>query len=86
MEIIIDGFPKDNQVLLEQISITYIQDEDCTGDRDDVQELTIETRDGGGGKFYNIKTGKNGWSISPDKNEIDEIINDFTNRLTKCNT
>ena len=81
MEIILDNFPGDNQVQLESMSATYIQQADCCSSDNDIQELTIETRDGGGGKFFNIKTNEHGWSIEPDNNELDQIISDFKKRL-----
>ena len=82
MEIIVNGmFPDDEQVLLESMSITYIQQPDCCSGGDEIQELTIETRDGGGGKFLNIRTNEYGWSIEPDNNELDQIIFDFKERL-----
>lgn len=84
MEIIVNGmFPDDEQVLLESMSVTYIQQPDCCSDGDEIQELTIETRDGGGGKFFNIRTNEHGWSIEPDNNELDQLINDFKRRLNE---
>ena len=78
MKIITDGFPKDEEVLLDEITMTYYQEPDCTEDRDgDGQTITLSTRDGGGGKFIHIKT--DGWSISDEK-EIDELIKDFKER------
>lgn len=57
-----------------------MQEPDCTEDRDgDPQTLTLSTRDGGGGKFVNIKT--NGWSIDQDSSDLTDIINDFKKRI-----
>lgn len=78
MEIIKEGWPNENQVLIEKISITYLQDNDCVEAINDGQELTIETRDGGGGPFLHIKT--NGWSVD-DTNQLTELVNDFKSRL-----
>ena len=78
MEIIKEGFPVENQVLIEKMSITYLQDNDCVESDTGGQELTIEIRDGGGGPFFNIKT--DGWSID-DPNQLAELINDFKSRL-----
>lgn len=83
MEIITSGWPDEaDQILLDSISCTYIQEPDCTEDRDgEAQEITLSSRDGGGGKFINIKT--NNWSISGDKLEEDLIplIKDFKKRM-----
>lgn len=79
MEIITEGFPEGNQVLLDEISIRYYQEPDCTEDRDgDGQEIIISSRDGGGGKFINIKT-TTGWSISDEK-DLEFLIKDFKKR------
>ena len=63
MNIITSGLPNgDNEVLLDQVTIKYVQNPDCTEDRDgDWQELIISTRDNGVAKFLNIKT--ENWSI-----------------------
>lgn len=75
MKIITDNFPNDDEILLDEITMTYYQNPDCTEDRDgDGQTITLSTRDGGGGKFIYIKT--NGWSISDEK-DIDSLIKDF---------
>ena len=79
--IITKGWPNDDQVLLDNITCTYIQNPDNTesrGNDDDVcQELTLSTRDGGGGKYINIKT--NSWSINSPEDFL-TILNDFKNR------
>ena len=81
MDVITEGWPKDVQILLEEISCKYYQNPDCTEDREsDPQELILSTRDGGGGKFINIKTGDNGWSVSNGE-EFLKIIKDFSKRL-----
>ena len=80
--IITDGYPEENQILLDEISCTYIQEPDCTEDRDgDPQEITLSSRDGGGGKFIHVKT--NGWSICGDNLEEDLIplMKDFKHRM-----
>lgn len=80
-EIITKDWPKDNQVLLDSITCTYIQNPDNTesrgNDEDVCQELILSTRDGGGGKYINIKT--NSWSIN-NSEEFLTILNDFKNR------
>jgi len=78
MKIITDGFPKGEEVLLDEITMTYYQEPDCTEDRDgNGQTITLSTRDGGGGKFIHLKT--DGWSISDEK-DIDKLIKDFKER------
>lgn len=78
-KIITEGFPKDEEILLDEITMTYYQNPDCTEDRDDDgQTIRLSTRDGGGGKFIHIKT--DGWSISDEK-DLDVLINDFKNRV-----
>lgn len=80
-EIITKDWPDDNQVLLDSITCTYIQNPDNTesrGNDDNVcQELILSTRDGGGGKYINIKT--NSWSINSPEDFL-TILNDFKNR------
>jgi len=83
VKIITDGYPNNgNEILLEEIICTYIQEPDCTEDRDgDPQAITLSSRDGGGGKFIHIKT--DGWSICGDNLEFDLIplIKDFKQRM-----
>lgn len=80
-EIITKDWPDDNQVLLDSITCTYIQNPDNTessgNDGDVCQELILSTRDGGGGKYINIKT--NSWSINSSEDFL-TILNDFKNR------
>lgn len=78
IKIINDGFPDDNEVLLDKITCTYIQQNDCTESSDEVQEITLSTRDGGGGKFLNIST--KSWSIS-DAEELITLINNFKEKV-----
>lgn len=78
MNIITKGWPKDNEVLLSDTSITYMQDGDCTEKSDDVQTITISTRDNGCGNFLNIKT--ESWSIDNFK-EIETVLKDFCKRV-----
>lgn len=82
MEIITEGFPDDhNEVLLDRISATYVQIPDCVSNEDDYQEITFETRDGGGGKFINIKTNEFGWSIDQNSDDLFKLIEDFKKRI-----
>jgi hypothetical protein len=77
-----DGWPNDNEILLDEITCTYVQEPDCTESREgEPQSITLSSRDGGGGKFIHIKT--NGWSICGDNLEEDLIplIKDFKHRM-----
>ena len=75
MEILNEGFPNGNQIILDSLTATYIQENDCAeNSSDDFQTLIISTRDGGGGKFVNIKT--NSWSIDSEEDLL-TLIKDF---------
>ena len=76
VKIINDGYPTDNEVLVDTVIIKYWQDNDCTEGDEEGQELTIESRDGGGGKFLHLKT--KGWSIS-DESDLIPILEHFKN-------
>lgn len=79
LKIITEGYPEVNEVFLDEVTCTYIQEPDNTEDRDgDPQELTLSTRDGGGGKYLHIKT--TGWSIL-DIDDLEVVINDFKKRF-----
>lgn len=84
MEIITNGWPdiEKDQVLLEEITCKYIQDADCTENRDDVQEIIISSRDGGGGKFINFST--KSWSITGGdfEKELIPLFQDFKKRMS----
>ena len=70
---------KKDVVLLDEVSITYTQEPDCTEDKDsDYQRLTISTRDNGVAKFLNIKT--DNWSIDNAQDLVD-VIKDFCKRI-----
>lgn len=74
IEIITEGFCEGNKILLDQISGTYLQDNDCTENSDGLQSITLSTRDGGGGKFINIKT--ESWSLD-DPEDLVKLLNHF---------
>lgn len=79
MEIITKGLPNDNQVLLDEAVITYVQNPDCTEDRDaDWQSLTLSIRDNGMDKFLNMKT--NNWSFD-NIEMLSVVIDDFCKRI-----
>lgn len=76
--IIEDGYPKDEEIMVDEVTIKYYQGPDCTEDRDsDGQEITLSTRDNGMTKFINIKT--DNWSISGIE-DLQILINDFNKR------
>lgn len=64
-------------VYFDDVSVTYCQNEDCTQNMDEVQTLTISSRNNGIGRFINIKT--ESWSIS-DFDELKEVLEDFIKR------
>jgi len=69
---------RDDEICIDDVSISYVQASDCT-EEEGAQEMTISSRNNGVGRFINIKTGPEGWSI----NKIDDlvqIINDFKQR------
>ena len=67
----------DNVVAFDDVSITYVQNQDCTESEEEVQALTITTRNNGMARFLNIKT--ENWSIE-NADELIDIINDFKKR------
>lgn len=83
MEIITEGWPDPGkeQVLLDEITCKYIQEADCTEDKDEPQEIILSSRDGGGGKFINIQT--KSWSITGEdsEKELIPLLNDFKARM-----
>ena len=73
---------KFQQIGIDDISIQYVQTGDCTEDEDNVQTITISSRNNGVGRFFNIKT--DGWSFD-NIDELTEIINDFKQRALCSN-
>ena len=80
-KIITNGWPEDDQILLDEITCKYIQEADCTENQDEPQEIILSSRDGGGGKFINIQT--KSWSITGEdfEKEIIPLLNDFKHRM-----
>ena len=76
IELITEGFPDDNQVLVDEIKVKYLQGPDNCSGEEDYQELILQTKDGGGGKYINLKTNEHGWSIS-DKDDLIPIFKHF---------
>ena len=69
----------DETVVIDEVSIKYLQNSDSSGDDGDeeVQELTLTARNNGIARFINVKT--DSWSID-DVDELKAIIEDFKHR------
>ena len=79
-KVITDGYYEGETILLDEITCTYLQEPDCTESRDEEpQSITISSRDGGGGKFLNIKT--NNWSVDTDLKSLTVVLEDFKKRM-----
>ena len=65
-----------NKPKLEGLTAVYSQDPD-TCDRSVIQELTIESLDGGGGTYYLLKTDR--WAFNNIK-ELTDTLTDFIKR------
>lgn len=72
---------EDGHIGIDDVSITYLQNSDCTEEDENVQSITISTRNNGVGRFVNIKT--ENWSFD-DINELEELIKDFKQRAGLC--
>lgn len=74
---------EDELVGIDDVSVTYLQNSDCSGedDKEDVQSITISTRNNGTARFINIKT--DSWSIN-DVDELAKLIKDFKKRAGLC--
>ena len=74
-----NGKWEEGTVVIDDISIEYLQNADCSGDdgNEDVQVLKITARNNGVARFLNIKTD----SLSIDSaDELKAIIEDFKHR------
>lgn len=74
-----NGEWNDETVVINEVSIEYLQNADCSGDdgNEDVQALKITARNNGVERFLNIKT--DSWSIDS-ADELKTIIEDFKHR------
>ena len=72
---------EDNKIGIDDVSITYLQNSDCTENGDDVQSITISCRNNGTARFLNIKT--ENWSLG-DAEEILALLKDFEKRAGLC--
>lgn len=70
---------EDEQIGVDDVSIQYVQKEDCTEDTDEPQVLIISSRNNGCARFINIKT--NNWSIE-DIDEFVKVLKDFKRRAS----
>ena len=71
----------DNEICVDDISVIYSQNGDCTESTDEAQDITISTRNNGMSRFIHIQTGENGWSID-DTSDLVKIIEDFKKRAS----
>ena len=67
----------ENEIYVDDVSVTYCQDGDCTEDSDNVQTIVISSRNNGMNRFINMKT--DNWSIDGVE-DIEKILNDFRQR------
>ena len=68
----------DDEVYYDEMTMKYVQNADCTEDRDEmVQEIEISCRNNGTARFVHFKT--DGWSID-DPYDLVKIIQDFCKR------
>ena len=74
-----NGEWNDETVVINEVSIEYLQNTDCSGDdgNEEVQALKITARNNGVERFLNIKT--DSWSIDS-ADELKAIIEDFKHR------
>ena len=79
-----ETFPNNgDEIAIYKVKITYCQELDCCQSVKDypeeLQYLTLESDDGGGGKFIRMKVGDSGWSFSTIK-DLEEVLADFKKR------
>ena len=72
-----DSAYKDEIVMIDDVSIDYRQNGDCTQDGADVQTITIKTENNGTTRFIVLSTSR--WSISG-IDDLIGILNDFKAR------
>ena len=72
-----------DKIAIYKVKITYCQELDCCQSAKDypeeLQYLTLESDDGGAGKFIRMKVGDSGWSFSTIK-DLEEVLADFKKR------
>lgn len=73
------GDEEEGKPVLERLSAFYSQEEDCNGRcGHDFQHIEISTEDGGGGKYFILKTER--WSFDSAQNLL-RLIADFSARV-----
>ena len=72
---------ENNEIGIDDVSITYLQGSDCTENEDDVQSITISCRNNGVARFLNIKT--ENWSLE-NAEEMLALLKDFEKRAGLC--
>ena len=81
---ITDDYSNSDSVTLDKVIAIYTQELDCCQSAkdypEDVQRITFETEDGGGGKFVRFKTDESGWSLDSVDSLI-ELYKDFEKRF-----
>ena len=70
-----DGAWKDDNIMVDDVSIKYIQGADCVSHED--QEIELFTQNNGTARFIVLKTKR--WSIS-DIGDLEVLIKDFRTR------
>ncbi len=76
-----EGNFEDNEVLVDDVTISYLQRNDSSGEDvdgiDGAQKITLKTRSNGLKRFVNIQT--ESWSIDS-VDELEKIVDDFEKR------
>lgn len=72
---------EDNKIGIDDVSITYLQNSDCTESKDETQSITISCRNNGVTRFLNIKT--ENWSLE-NAEEMLALLKDFEKRAELC--
>lgn len=70
----------DNEIAVDEVSVTYIQNADCCQNHEeDVQELKVTAQNNGAARFIRFYTGKTGWAIDNPEGIL-KVLYDFVNR------
>lgn len=69
---------KDESKVTSHLMATYRQNPDDCDDLGDLQELTIETQDGGAGVYYVIETER--WAFD-DIDDLISVLEDFKKKI-----
>lgn len=65
---------------LESATLLFSQEKDCCDDRAFDQEIEIQSHDGGGGKFFTLKTDR--WAFESVE-ELEALIKDAIGRINQ---